>query len=137
GRGANRDLHWRYAGGGVHDLAPRSRGMAINSRAGWARGQAAGVRFRPQFLEAVYVVGGIDWRRLSHHREPRDRSIDRATASRCPQPTAIGDGPALERRRHLSAVCFVPDCWRDAAGVLPLAILVVWEGRLHLSQIHR
>ena len=83
---------------------------------GWAAIHAAAASagklqvfdFSCELLDSLHVLGGSDWRDISHYGEPWDRSAHRAAVAGGARAETIGDGVAFERRVrfYFSLRCF-------------------------------
>src|SRR5579862_1314121 len=110
--------------------------MGRNSFRRGGSGQTASLRFQPELLETVHVLGGSRRWNISNDRKPWNGSIDRATTACRAGTETIGHGTAFERSSDSVPVCTFPDRGRDAVGVLSRAVGDIWEAGPDLSNIH-
>src|SRR5207247_1205308 len=99
--------------------------------------QISRVRFQPEFLEAVHLLGGADRRRFSHDRKSRDGSVDCPEAAGGAQSAAVGRGSAIKRHCNSISVRAVSDRRSHALCVLSRAVRQLREARQNLSAVHR
>ena len=93
--------------------------------------------FPAKFLAALYLLGGRYWRHGVHNREPRHGPALCTAVAGGTRTEAVCHGAHFEWGGNSIPVCIVPDCRRDAVGVLSRAFREFRKAGSDISHIYR